>query len=128
MDALKLFYDTKFGPLQRQGPEQNASAALRSAEVATAADSLLRRVEAHAGRPLRSDAAIDAYFKRVQRAEESASRPAGRSLLRETMLVLFLLIAVLQYYYMDVALQISTLNRVTVFVPTEKPPARDDRS
>ena len=127
MDALKLFYDTKFGPLQRQGPEQNASAALRSAEVATAADSLLRRVEAHAGRPLRSDAAIDAYFKSLQR-RESASRPAGRSLLRETMLVLFLLIAVLQYYYMDVALQISTLNRVTVFVPTEKPPARDDRS
>jgi len=127
MDALKLFYDTKFGPMQRQGQERSASAAPRSSGASNAADSLLRRVEAHAGRPLRSDAAIDAYFRRQQRAE-NASRPARRSLLRETMLVLFLTIAILQYYYMDVALQISSLNRVTVFVPTEKPPARDDRS
>jgi hypothetical protein len=128
MDALKLFYDTKFGPVQRQAPERGTNAAPRTSEAPNAADSLLRRVEAHAGQPLRSDAAIDAYFKSLQRAEKSASRPAGRSLLRETMLVLFLLIAVLQYYYMDVALQISTLNRVTVFVPTEESPTLNDRS
>jgi ferric-dicitrate binding protein FerR (iron transport regulator) len=127
MDALKLFYESKFGPVQRQAPERSTTAAPRTSEATNTADRLLRRIEAHAGQPLRSDEAIDAYFENLPRAEGTA-RPAGRSLLRETALVLFLLIAVLQYYYMDVALQISSLNRVTVFVPTDEPPVRNDRS
>lgn len=127
MDALKLFYDTKFGATQPRAPEQTARAAPRAAEVSDASDNLLRRVEGHAGQPLRSPEAIDAYFDELSNSK-TQSQPAGRSLLRETVLVLFLLVAVLQYYYMDVALQIASLNRVTVFVPTKAPVQRADAS
>ena len=84
-------------------------------------------MEAHAGRPLRSGEAVDAYFKKLSKPRRE-SRPAGRSLVRETVLVMFLLVAVLQYYYMDVSLQIASLNRLTVFVPTDKPAPRADGS
>jgi len=87
----------------------------------------LRRIEAHAGRPLRTGDAVDAYFKELSKSRRETPA-AGRSLLRETVLVLFLLIAVLQYYYMDVSLQIASLNRVTVFVPIDKPAPRADGS
>ena len=123
MDALKLFYDSKFGPPPGRAPERVSSAARRA--DAEASEKLLRRVEAHAGRPLRTGEAIDAYFKAASKPRRE-SRPAGRSLLRETVLVMFLLVAVLQYYYMDVALQIAALNQVTVFVPTEEPAPRAD--
>jgi len=125
MDALKLFYESKFGPPPGRASERVSSAAQRTAADAQATEKLLRRVEAHAGRPLRSGEAIDAYFKKLSKPRRE-SRPAGRSLLRETVLVLFLLVAVLQYYYMDVALQIASLNRVTVFVPTEEFAPRAD--
>lgn len=127
MDALKLFYESKFGPAQNRAPERAVRPAPRAAADADAAEQLLRRVEAHAGRPLRTGDAVDAYFKELSKSRRETPA-AGRSLLRETVLVLFLLIAVLQYYYMDVSLQIASLNRVTVFVPIDKPAPRADGS
>ncbi len=127
MDALKLFYESKFGPVQARAAERVPSAAQRAPAERGETERLLRRIEARAGRPLRTDDAVDAYFKALAEPARE-SRPAGRSLLRETVLVLLLLVAVLQYYYMDVALQIASLNHVTVFVPTEKPAPRADNS
>lgn len=127
MDALKLFYESKFGPAQNRAPERAVRPAPRAAAHADAAEQLLRRIEAHAGRPLRTGDAVDAYFKELSKSRRETPA-AGRSLLRETVLVLFLLIAVLQYYYMDVSLQIASLNRVTVFVPIDKPAPRADGS
>jgi len=123
MDALKLFYESKLGPVRGRTPERVPSAAQGAAAEPSAADRLLRRIEAHAGRPLRADDAVDAYFNELAEPVRD-SRSAGRSLLRETVLVLLLLVAVLQYYYIDVSLQIASLNRVTVFVPIDKPTPR----
>jgi len=119
MDALKLFYESKFGPVRGRAAERVPSAAQGAAAGPSAADRLLRRIEAHAGRPLRADDAVDAYFNELADPAH-VGRPTARSLLRETVLVLLLLVAVLQYYYIDVSLQIASLNHVTVFVPTER--------
>ena len=81
------------------------------------AELLLRHVEQHAGQALRTRASIDAYFA----ASASDAPPPNRSLLREASLVLFLAVAMLQYYYVEVSLEIASLNRVTVFVPVEQP-------
>lgn len=121
MDALKLFYETKFGAQGRAAPERvtHVVAASRAAEAEDGAETLLRHMEQHAGRPLRSRAAIDAYLA-ARTAPREQPRSGERSLLRETMLVLFLVVAVLQYYYIDVSLEIASLKNVTVFVPVEQ--------
>lgn len=94
-------------------------------EDTDAAESLLCHVERHAGQPLRTRASIDAYFAAVSKLRSDDAVPK-RSLLRETVLVLFLAAAVLQYYYMDVSLQIASLKQVTVFVPVQEPRPRGD--
>lgn len=121
MDALKLFYETKLGPLRRPEPDrvERAVATAHATEAENAPEVLLRHIEQHAGRPLRSRGAIDAYLATLTAPRDEA-RPVERSLLRETMLVLFLVVAVLQYYYIDVSLQIQSLKNVTVFVPVEQ--------
>jgi len=121
MDALKLFYETKFGAQGRAAPErvERVVAASRAAETEDGAETLLRHIEQHAGRPLRSRSTIDAYLATLTAPREEA-RPGERSLLRETTLVLFLVVAVLQYYYIDVSLEIASLKNVTVFVPVEQ--------
>ncbi|MDX1376344.1 MAG: hypothetical protein R3357_12305, partial [Burkholderiales bacterium] len=90
------------------------------------AQALLQYLEGHAGRPLRTRTAIDAYLATLP-APAPAPAPT-RSLLRETALVLFLVVAVLQYYYIDVSLQIASLRGVTVFVPTAEVKSRSDAS
>jgi hypothetical protein len=128
MDALKLFYeqtiDARRGrPAERAAPPEPP----RSAEADNGAEMLLRHLERRAGRSLRSPAAIDTYLATLPPAKQD--RPSsGRSLLRETVLVLFLMVAVLQYYYMDVSLEIAALNQVTVFVPVKEPPPAGIRS
>jgi hypothetical protein len=128
MDALKLFYETTIDAKRGRPGERAAQAAqARPAEAANGPEMLLRHLEQRAGKPLRSRAAIDAYLASLPAAQEQ--RPAaGRSLLRETLLVLFLMIAVLQYYYMDVSLEIAALNRITVFVPVQALPPPAERS
>lgn len=88
-------------------------------ETAHPAELLLRHLEQHAGQALRTRASIDAYFADSARSASEASLPK-RSLVREAALVLFLAVAVLQYYYVEVSLEIASLNRVTVFVPVEQ--------
>jgi|GEM_PF-2114983 len=124
MDALKLFYETKLGPARRTTPDRTepavpAVAAARAPDALDAPEALLRHIEQHAGQPLRSRAAIDAYLATLT-APRGEARQGERSLLRESMLVLFLVVAVLQYYYIDVSLQIAALRNVTVFVPVEQ--------
>jgi len=131
MDPLKLFYESKLGgsrrrPGDRAEPaplEQRTSDAAEAAEAVDTAEKLLRHLEERSGRPLRSCAAIDAYVA-AQPTEMDTARPAGRSLLRETLLVLFLVAAALQYYYVDVSLEIAALKRITVFVPVYEAPLR----
>jgi len=94
--------------------------ALGTTEVKDTPESLLRHLEQHAGESLRSPAAIDAYLAALKKSGNPGA-PAQRSLLRETALVLFLVVAVLQYYYIDVSLEIASLKRLTVFVPVEQP-------
>jgi len=128
MDALKLFYETTIDARRGRPPEQPAPAdRARSAEAGNAPEMLLRHLEKRAGRSLRSPAAIDAFLA-TQAAAKQARPATGRSLLRETLLVLFLMVAVLQYYYMDVSLQIAALNRITVFVSGQAVPPPAERS
>lgn len=94
--------------------------ALGTPEFKDTPESLLRHLEQHAGESLRSPAAIDAYLAALKKSGNDGTA-ARRSLLRETALVLFLVVAVLQYYYIDVSLEIAALKRVTVFVPVEQP-------
>ncbi|MEJ2175438.1 MAG: hypothetical protein P8Y76_11180 [bacterium] len=98
----------------------SAVPALGTTEVGDTPESLVRHLEQHAGESLRTHAAIDAYLAALKNAGADGGR-ARSSLLRETALVLFLVVAVLQYYYIDVSLEIASLNRVTVFVPVELP-------
>lgn len=140
MDALKLFYEQQLDA-KRRGPSTCSSGtsatpraaevedkpksggcvvpAMAATEVRDAPESLLRHLEQHAGESLRSPAAIDTYLAALKKAGSDGAS-ARRSLLRETALVLFLVVAVLQYYYIDVSLEIASLKRVTVFVPTEQ--------
>ncbi len=94
-------------------------------EDGDAAELLLRHVERHAGQPLRTRASIDAYFAAASKLRSDDPVPK-RALMRETVLVLFLAAAVLQYYYMDVSLQIASLKQVTVFVPVQESRPRGD--
>lgn len=123
MDALKLFYDEKFAGERRRGADAGgrAVAAPPAAEAKDAPEALLRHLERHAGRTLKTPAAIDAYLESLRSAPADPA-PPKRSLLRETALVLFLVIAILQYYYIDVSLQIAALNKVTTFVPVQEAP------
>ena len=129
MDALKLFYESKAEGNRRRpdGGAQPPPLERRTADAAQAVDSaetLLRHLEQRSGRPLRSRDAIDTYVAE-QSTQTDAARVAGRSLLRETLLVLFLVAAALQYYYVDVSLEIAALKRITIFVPVyEAPPRR----
>ena len=126
MDALRLFYASKLEGNRRPAGDraERTSAAQHPSDGVDAAETLLQHLEQRAGRPLRSRPAIDAYFAEQATAADAA-RPSGRSLLRETLLVLFLVAAALQYYYIDVSLEIASLNRITVFVPVyEVPPRR----
>jgi len=129
MDALKLFYESKLEgkrprPGDRVEPSTLEQRTSQAAETVDTAETLLRHLEQRAGQPLRSCAAIDAYVA-AQPTPTDTARPAGRSLLRETLLVLFLVAAALQYYYVDVSLEIAALKRITVFVPVyETPPRR----
>ncbi|HSH07125.1 MAG TPA: hypothetical protein VLA41_05630 [Burkholderiales bacterium] len=109
-------------PPERDGSIDDAPGATNPEDTA---ERLLHHVEQHAGQPLRTRASIDAYFAAQSRLRDD-DRPPKRSLLRETVLVLFLAVAVLQYYYIDVSLQIAALNQVTVFVPVQASPPRDD--
>lgn len=105
--------------------DRGTDVAPQATETEDSAERLLRHVEQHAGQPLRTRASIDAYFAALSRSRSDDSSP-HRSLLREAVLVLFLAVAVLQYYYIDVSLQIAALNQVTVFVPVQEsaPPDR----
>jgi hypothetical protein len=102
-------------------PQRDAGIAdaQRAGETGQAAEVLLRHVEQHAGQALRTPASIDAYFAASSSSARDAS-PPKRYLIREAFLVLFLAVAVLQYYYVEVALEIASLNKVTVFVPVEQ--------
>ncbi|KPK06136.1 MAG: hypothetical protein AMJ64_09860 [Betaproteobacteria bacterium SG8_39] len=148
MDALKLFYEQQLDAKRRRTPDRSDGAAAapcvaqvqvtpepdcspaaapQLAEAEDTPERLLRHLEQHAGQSLRTCAAIDSYLA-AQSGAQGDAPPARRSLLRETALVLFLAIAVLQYYYVDVSLEIAALNRITVFLPVKEQPPQDRRS
>jgi hypothetical protein len=148
MDALKLFYEQQLDAKRQRTPDccsppvatppaaevrsvaehdRRTGAAPEVAAVEDTPEVLLRHLEQHAARPLRTRAAIDAYLA-AHSSAPTETAPTRRSLLRETALVLFLVIAALQYYYIDVSLKIAALNRITVFVPVQEQPKQDSGS
>lgn len=92
-------------------------------DKATAGDrELLEELERLSGRQIRSRADIAAYVAEIsQRAQDNRSK--WQSFKNAALCSLFV-IAVLQYYYLEVALEILAQPTLTVFVPTTANPAK----
>ena len=81
-------------------------------------ESLIRYLEQLAGRKFLTREAIHNYLKELWADEARRSQAANRRrIVRETLLLVMLLGAGLNYYYWDVSLQIAQLRSVQVFVP-----------
>jgi hypothetical protein len=82
-------------------------------------ETLLQYLEEQTGRSLRSREAIRHFISDLtERAQKQVKSDRHRQLVRDSALLAVLVVAVLQFYYMDVFLQIDRLNRVTVFLPS----------
>jgi hypothetical protein len=81
-------------------------------------EDLIRHLEELTGRKLASRDDIDRLLKDLCEADaEAARRVTRRRLVRETVLLVCLLVAYLHYQYWDVSLQIAAIPRVQFFVP-----------
>lgn len=84
-------------------------------------EELLRLLEQASGRPLRSRAAVREYLDELaqRRSQTSAAARRWRTAKAATLAALGVL-ALLQYYFLDVMLQMVTLPQLTVFVRVAK--------
>lgn len=81
-------------------------------------DSLLHFLEEQTGRSLRTREAIAQFVSELATHEEVQARSARRhQLIRDSALLAMLAVAVLQFYFADVYLQIGRLNKITTFLP-----------
>lgn len=81
-------------------------------------ESLLRWLESEAGRPLRSREDIHAFLRDVAADDPEATRASRRRrIVREGLLLGFLVAAFLQFYFLDIQLQIGTLRSLVVYLP-----------
>ena len=82
-------------------------------------EELVQHLEHLTGRPLRTRKDIQAYVREVA-ARKAGERPGVRRWLRAKKATLIALLAfgVIQYYVLDVMLQITSMRTNTFFVPT----------
>ena len=99
--------------------------AQREAAARESSDELLTYLEECAGGRLRSRAAIKQYVAELRSQSQVATARKRHQLLRETALLAMLTLAVLQYYYMDVFLQIEHISHLAVYLPS--PASHQDR-
>jgi hypothetical protein len=86
---------------------------------------LLAEIEGALGRPLRTRAEVRAYLDELK-ARRAPPRPADRrwAIARHASLAVGLLIAVLQYYLIDIYVQIFAMQRVQFLTPETAPVLR----
>ena len=90
-------------------------------------DDLVRYLEELTGRKFTSRNDIRSYVDELAERERESSRiHARRQVVRDTVLLVCLLSAFIQYHFLDISLQISRLPSTVVFVPaqTGSAPAR----
>lgn len=86
----------------------------------------MAHLESLAGRKLRTREDVSEYVSELsRRGEEGARRRGGQA--RDIFLGVLLIVAILQYYFIDVQLQILKQPSLMVFVPV-KPPDTGGRS
>jgi hypothetical protein len=85
-------------------------------------EELVQHLEKLTGRTLRTRADIQAYVREVA-ARKAADQPSVRRWLKAKKVTLFALLAfsVMQYYILDVMLEIVSLRSTTYFVPVRSP-------
>ncbi|MBF6570726.1 MAG: hypothetical protein IVW54_17815 [Candidatus Binataceae bacterium] len=103
---------------RRPWPDSPAQCQVAARE---SSEELLTYLEECAGRPLRSRAAIKQYVADLRSPSQVATARKLDQLLRETALLAMLTVAVLQYYYMDVFLQIGNISHLAVYLPSTAP-------
>ena len=88
-------------------------------------EELVQHLEQLTGRTLRTRADIQAYVREAG-ARKTADQPALRRWLRVKKGTLLALLAfgVIQYYVLDVMLQIVSIPSNTYFIPVKAPPTR----
>jgi len=84
-------------------------------------EKMLEYLERRAGVTLRSSEEIDLFFERLRSEMHDARRAReGRRVGRELVLVSLLAAAVAQYYFVDIAVQISRLHSNYYFIAAAK--------
>ena len=86
-------------------------------------EELVQHLEQLTGRTLRTRADIQAYVQEAA-ARKASERPSVRRWLRvkKATLVALLAFGVIQYYVLDVMLEIASMPSNTYFVPVKMPP------
>lgn len=85
-------------------------------------EELIQHLEKLTGRTLRTREDIQAYVREVS-ARKAADKPAVRRWLKIKRVTLFALLAfgIMQYYILDVMLEIASMRTNTFFVPASAP-------
>lgn len=100
----------------------------RRQEATTKAESpaeLLTYLEDLTGRRLRSFESVRLFLQELSDEEAARRRSAAaKRSVREAVLVLLLAAAFAQYYYLDMLVQVESLQRVIYFVPATKAPSQ----
>lgn len=82
-----------------------------------AREELLRLLEERSGRPLRSRGAVRRYLDELAQHHAAASRLGERWRAAKTMALGILgVLALLQYYFLDIMVQVVSVPQLTVFV------------
>lgn len=85
-------------------------------------EELLRYLEQLSGRTLRTHEDIRKYVEELSsRKLDASSAMRGWQMVKTGALIVLLVLATLQYYFLDVLGQIVSLHSVTVFVPVTTP-------
>lgn len=91
----------------------------RASNAKQAEQELLAQLEQLSGRKITTREDISEYVRQLERkAEERRSRSR---VLKDAVLAILLVFSALQYYFIDVQLQILAQPSVTIFVPTKAP-------
>jgi hypothetical protein len=93
-----------------------------SEQLPESREELVQHLEQITGRTLRTRADIQAYVREVS-VRKASDRPGVRRWLKVKRVTLFALLAfgVMQYYILDVLLEIVSMRTTTFFVPAARP-------
>lgn len=87
-------------------------------ERARTSEEILQLLEREAGRRIRSGAELERFLHQVSMRDPEATRGYRRQrIIRETVLLAVLVVAVLQYYFLRVAIEIATLPHNIIYLP-----------